>query len=873
MSRWTLVYEGADPGRTGLREALCTLGNGVFATRGADPEARADGEHYPGTYLAGCFDRAVSEVAGREVENEDMVNAPNWLPLTFRAGDGAWFTGPGEGVRLELDMRRGVLTRAFEAGPPGLRTRVVQHRLVSMDDPHLAALETTFVPVDWSGTLVVRSELDGDVANTGVARYRGLASRHLVPGDACADGEDGEDTVWLRCTTARSRIGIALAARTRVTSGPPAAYSPVPAANADTARDTRAAGDTGEPGDTGVSSGTRDVRGAGDTGEARDAQDARDIRGVSGPQDAGDTGGAGGAGGTRDARGGRERHTPGTRIGVDLALEVTAGEPVTVEKTVALCTSRDHAAADPLTAARACLARAAGFDALLERHTTAWHRLWRACSVDVGDEEDQRILNLHLFHLLQTLSPHTADLDAGVPARGLHGEAYRGHVFWDELFVLPFLDLRLPEVSRGTLRYRARRLPAARDGARACGVRGALFPWQSGSDGREESQSVHLNPRSGRWVPDHSRLQRHVGLAVGVNVWRHYQATGDTGFLCEAGAEPLLEVARAFADLAVHDKALDRYRIRGVMGPDEYHDGYPDREEPGLDDNAYTNVLASWLLSRALDVLDALPAARARDLREHLGLAPEEVERFETVSRRLYVPFHEGVVSQFAGYGELEELDWDGYRERYGDIRRLDRILEAEGDTCNRYKASKQADVLMLFFLLSPAEVTGVLHHLGYEADPGLIPRTIDYYMRRTSHGSTLSSVVHSWVSARRDRRASWRFFREALRSDIDDVQGGTTAEGIHLGAMVSTIDLLTRCFTGLEVRDGVLYLDPLLPPELAETAFELRYRGHWGVRVRVRGDRATVAVPESGRAPITVDVRGHRATVPPGGSWTSPPG
>src|SRR5690606_30742037 len=160
VSRWRLVYEGPGGEHTGTREALCTLGNGFFATRGAAPEARADGVNYPGTYIAGCYDRAVSTVDGHRVENEDLVNAPDWLPLTFRCGDGGWCTGPDPAApaRTELDMRRGVLTRTFHAvDGEGRRTRVVQRRLVSMDDPHLAALETTLVAENWSGRLTVRS--------------------------------------------------------------------------------------------------------------------------------------------------------------------------------------------------------------------------------------------------------------------------------------------------------------------------------------------------------------------------------------------------------------------------------------------------------------------------------------------------------------------------------------------------------------------------------------------------------------------------------------------------------------------------------------------------------------------------------------------
>ena len=215
---------------------------------------------------------------------------------------------------------------------------------------------------------------------------------------------------------------------------------------------------------------------------------------------------------------------------------------------------------------------------------------------------------LHVFHLLQT-TYRAADLDAGVPARGLHGEAYRGHVFWDELFIFPFLNLRMPELTRALLRYRYRRLGAARRAARAEGLRGACYPWQSGSDGREESQSLHLNPRSGRWLPDHSRRQRHVNAAVAYNAWQYYEVTRDAQFLSSFGAEMVLEIARFWASLASWNAGHGRFEIRGVMGPDEYHDAYPWASEPGLDNNAYTNLMAVYCLCRAHDVLRLAPRA------------------------------------------------------------------------------------------------------------------------------------------------------------------------------------------------------------------------------------------------------------------------
>jgi alpha,alpha-trehalase len=462
-------------------------------------------------------------------------------------------------------------------------------------------------------------------------------------------------------------------------------------------------------------------------------------------------------------------------------------------------------------------------------------------------------VNLHVFHVLQTISPHTAGVDAGVPARGLHGEAYRGHVFWDELFVFPFISLRRPRLARALLRYRYRRLQEARWAAREAGFEGAMFPWQSGSDGREETQRRHLNPRSNRWNPDHSSLQRHINAAIVYNLWHYYQVTGDLGFLTGFGAELIVEIARFWSSIARYNRALDRYEICGVMGPDEYHDALPNASTPGLDNNAYTNVMAVWVLCRALDLLALIPSDQAEELRERLSLTAEEIERWEDVSRKMRLVFHEdGILSQFEGYEQLEEFDWHGYRSRYGDISRLDRILEGEDDTPNRYKVSKQADVLMLFYLLSADELGEIFARLGYDFEEDAIPRAVDYYLDRTSHGSTLSGVVHAWVLARSDRSRSWEFFLEALESDISDTQGGTTAEGIHLGAMAGTLDLLQRCYTGLEVRDEVLWLNPQLPTGLKRLAFTILYRGQL-IELDFKGESVTVASQTLEAAPISV--------------------
>ncbi|OSC32071.1 family 65 glycosyl hydrolase [Mycobacterium vulneris] len=557
-----------------------------------------------------------------------------------------------------------------------------------------------------------------------------------------------------------------------------------------------------------------------------------------------------------------------SRAGHTFTIHLRPGVPVTVEKTVAVATSRDSAISTAALDVDKRIARAGRFDDLLEGQRTVWRDLWQRFGIglEVGFEQ-ALALNLHIFHVLQVVVAADTDLDAGLPARGLHGEGYRGHIFWDELYVYPLLTMRRPELTRCFLLYRYRRLPAARDLAWANGFDGAMFPWQSGSDGRDETPAELLNLRNGQWMPDNSHRQRHVGLAVAYSTWQYYQATGDKGFLEDYGAELIVQVARLFASMAVHDPVDDRFNISGVMGPDEYHDGYPDAPGLGVRNNAYTNVLAAWVLARAADTVDLLIGRDCVPLWRRLDIRPGEREHWQRVSRRLRVPFHEGVISQFEGYEALQELDWDGYRERYGNIGRMDLILQAEGDSTNRYKLSKQADVVMLFCLFSTEELRELFDQMGYSLDPEVVQRTVKYYEARTTHGSTLSRVTHSWVSAQSDCAHSWSLFKEALKADLQDTQDGTTREGIHLGAMAGTADMVLRCYAGVETRGDVLHLHPVLPSEIGRASFEIIYRDQ-PVDVELTQRYARIRLLPCAADPIQVCVEGSTKTLGPGQSW-----
>lgn len=780
MKTSQVVYKEYDPKKERKKEALCTLGNGYFATRGAAEESRAGKYHYPGTYLAGGYNRLKSNIEGKVIENEDLVNWPNWLLLTFRPDEGQWLDL--DKMKLleyekRLNLEEGILERDFLVEDAHKRqTRICSRRIVHLSHEHLGVIRWQLTPVNWSGKLQLRSALDGRIINNGVARYSDLNGSHLQPLES---GQFGENGIYLKVQTKQSEIVMAQAAQTHIQA---------------------------------------------------DDQQVAVHRKISQQED---------------------------YIEDEIELEAEEKRTYTIEKIAAIYTNRDNAISEPLLEARKAIQRAPSYEALRSHQVKAWNAYWRRCDIDIqsADEQDQLLLRLHIFHLMQTTSMKTIDLDVGVPARGLHGEAYRGHIFWDELFIFPFLNFSAPEIARALLMYRYRRMDEARQAAREAGYRGAMFPWQSGSNGREESQEIHLNPKSGHWIPDNTYLQRHVNSAIAYNVWEYFQITGDLEFLSFYGTEMLLEIAAFWASKVTFNEKRQRYEIHQVVGPDEYHTQYPGSDEPGLRNNTYTNVMAVWVLNTAREALDTLDKRRREELLDYCGMGEDEVSRWNAICQRMYIPFMDGgILCQFEGWEDLEELDWQKYHEEYGEVLRLDRILEKENDSPNRYKASKQADVLMLFYLFSAEELQELFELMNYGFNPEWIPENIHYYQNRTAHGSTLSKMVHSWVLARENREKSWHNFTKALVSDFNDIQGGTTEEGIHLGAMAGTIDLMQRCYTGLEYRKGTLWFNPTLPENLDCIKFRIRYNGRW-VKVMLTNKELKLTCDGGRQVPLKLKV------------------
>ncbi len=781
---WKLIYKRFEPEEEGLREALCTLGNGYLGTRGAAPETVPTEMHYPGTYVAGLYNRLPTNIAGRTIYNEDLVNCPNWTYLTFKIRDGVWFSPSATRILSfyqELDMRHGKFTRKILCQMPhGRRTWIHETRIVSMANPHIVAIKYEITPENYSDYISVRSMLDGAVLNMNVERYRQLNFNHWK---SHVLGKFTRNGVYLGVKTSQSKIELYEAAKLRIFSG------------------------------------------------AKELKPTIEII----------------------------RH--GNQVvGQEFRIFAKKHQTCSIEKTVSIFTSKDKGVKSAKLEAIKAAKKLPKFDILFALHAKAWKKLWDEFDIEIeGDAFSQQVLRLHIFHLLQTASPHNKEIDAGLPARGLHGEAYRGHVFWDEVFVLPFFNLHMPQISKALLLYRYKRLEKARQYAIDNGYKGAMFPWQSGSSGREETQVVHLNPRSGKWGPDYSRNQRHVSFAISYNVWNYWKVTNDLDFLEKYGAEIILSIAKFACSLCEYDAKKKKYHVRGVMGPDEFHEKFPGISQPGLIDNAYTNVMIVWTLKKAQKILTLVSKKRAAQLKKKLKLTEYETDRWERIIRKMHIIVDSnGIIAQFKGYFKLKELDWARYKKKYKNVHRMDRILKAEGRSPDNYKVAKQADVLMIFYLLILEEVETIFKTAGYNFSRKLLKKNYDYYIKRTSHGSTLSKVVHCFISQKVGKvKAFWNWFIEVLKSDIYDTQGGTTTEGIHAGVMGGSLDIVIRGFAGIQITDTGIEVNPKLPCKWRRMKFHILYKGQ-SVAFDIKKTRIKISlknrIPAAGKLPIKIN-------------------
>lgn len=523
-------------------------------------------------------------------------------------------------------------------------------------------------------------------------------------------------------------------------------------------------------------------------------------------------------------------------------ISVRVGEKRDLLRTATLHTSRDTP--DPRATEEALqetLARRS-LESLLGEHEQAWAARWRRADVEIdGAPKIERALRFGLYHLIGTANPDDSRYSVG--ARGLSGEAYRGHVFWDtEIFLVPFYTHCYPEAARAMLSYRHRTLDAARRKAQAYGFDGALYAWESADSGDETTPPLLATPFGEVLRVLNGEQEQHISADIAYAVQAYGRATGDVVFERGEGLEILVETARFWASRAVIEDDGAAH-IRRVIGPDEYHES--------VDDNAFTNWMARHNLRAAAAAVARHGAAS--DVLERIGLRPEEAPRWLDVADRLVLGIDPatGVIEQFAGYFALEPFSIADYAVRSAPIDML--LGHARTQGC---QVVKQADVVQLIALLWSA------------VPPRCRRESFLYYEPRTAHGSSLSPGIHALVAARLDLHAhAARYFDQTADIDLGNTMGNA-AGGVHIAAMGSLwqavafgvagitrvprdriADRLPRA-TGAPAEGEVIGIEPHLLPGWRHVKIPISWRGR-ALEIHVEAGAVEIAV--EGEAPLPI--------------------
>ena len=516
-----------------------------------------------------------------------------------------------------------------------------------------------------------------------------------------------------------------------------------------------------------------------------------------------------------------------------LTVDAQPGVPVQVTKFAAFHTSRSVAPAELVDRAVRSLDRAVreGFDHLLDEQRTQLDRFWEHADVrvDTGGGDSGALQQAVRWNLFQLAQATWRAEGSGIPAKGLTGQAYEGHYFWDtEVYVLPFLAYTQPRIARNLLRFRYSMLDQARERASKVSQRGALFPWRT-INGEEASAYYQAGT-----------AQYHINADIAYAIRKYVDVRGDFAFLEEIG-QILVETARMWEDLGFYGDD-GRFHLHGVTGPDEY--------TTVVNDNAYTNLMARLNLNYAASAVRRMEKERPDSyaaLAAEVGLRPGEVEAWEAAAVAMYVPFDEtrGINPQDDTFLDREVWDLEATPPD-----RFPLLLHYHPLVIYRFQVLKQADIVLAMFLLG--------NEFGVEQKR----RNFDYYDPLTTGDSSLSASVQSIVAAEigNDSKAL-EYFDYALMMDLGDV-AGNVSDGVHIASTGGVWMALVFGFGGVRDFDGELSIDPHLPAVWERIEFNIRVQDRQ-IRVTLSHTEERYVVEEG--EPLEVQIRGERCVLSPG--------
>jgi len=485
-----------------------------------------------------------------------------------------------------------------------------------------------------------------------------------------------------------------------------------------------------------------------------------------------------------------------------------------------------------------------GFNALLEKSAKAWNAYWEKMDIQIESQDpyDQLAIRFAQYHLLCMAPKH--DSRYGIGAKGLSGEGYKGHSFWDtEIFLLPFFSYTFPNIARSLLEYRYNTIEGARKKARDNGYRGAMYPWESAwaDDGEVTPVWGAVDIVTGKATKIWSGfIEQHITSDVAFAVWQYYKVTGDEDFMERCGYEILLDTGIFWSSRLEWNKEMDAYHINNVVGPDEYKEH--------VNNDAFTNHTARWCMENAskyYDILKEKNPALFDQLNQKLNLDQEISElreRFEKVY--LPQPNTDKVIPQDDTYLTLKEIDLTPYKNQkhVGSL-----FQDFNLDQVNQMQVSKQASVVMLMYLLE------------YKFDHAIKKANYEYYEPRTLHDSSLSLSTHAILAADIDNLPlAYSLFERAARIDLGPNMK-TSDHGIHAASLGGIWQILVCGFGGVRMLDGNLRINPKLPPQITSISYPINWQGN-SLRVKVSQNKVTII--NNGEREVRATVFGQDLTI-----------
>ena len=430
----------------------------------------------------------------------------------------------------------------------------------------------------------------------------------------------------------------------------------------------------------------------------------------------------------------------------------------------------------------------AGSDYYYEKQASYLEKFWDSCDVSIaGDQELGEAVRYNLYQLVQSVGK---DPHSNIAAKGLSGEGYEGHYFWDtEMYLQPFFTLTTRDIAKNLIRFRHTILDYAKENARILGhKKGAAFPWRT-----------IMGKECSGFFPAGS-AQYHISGDIVYSIIKYYLTTKELDIIEECGAEVMIEVSRMWMDLGNYYKGT--FRLNEVTGPDEY--------TCLVNNNYYTNVLVKFGFYWTVKLIELLrKEGRADEVVAKTGLTQTELDEFIDASDKMYLPYDEdtGINPQDDSF--LQKKVWD-----VSTIKDEERPLLLHYHTMHlyRYQVTKQADTVLAHFILEDMQ------------DIDTIRKSFEYYEKVTTHDSSLSTCIYSIVAAKLGLMdKAYEYFGESAKLDLFNTHKNTK-DGIHTANMGGTYMAIVYGFGGLRIKEDGLYLNPSLPKQWNEYTFRFLY-------------------------------------------------